>query len=313
MATNLVTGGQFVTAISFLGWRFRRHPDRPAEAAKSSHEVTVSRYFEEYVATGKPGYIYVIRRPFKSLRALVALFRLPCLHVVPSSASVDGAYLRALLSPRSAPLLSPRSMLEHAAGFATAGLSLPPEPGQYSLGASKQTLRRKVRRAQRLGIRWAEVSDPQERHELLNLAEEYERTHPDATYRNPNPDNTDLLGCRLWLAAYSAEGRPLLLSVTPVDGELAALGYFRTIGFGEEQSNARYLMTDVLVEHLVGCGVRFLLDGGSPAIPNGSRHFQRMLGFRIVRVRIARSGRAGPGGTVDAGLAVTRAVAKHRD
>jgi hypothetical protein len=50
-------------------------------------------------------------------------------------------------------------------------------------------------------------------------------------------------------------------------------------------------MTDVLVEHLVDRGVRFLADGGSLAIPNGIRHFQRMLGFHIVRIRVSRSGR----------------------
>jgi hypothetical protein len=193
-------------------------------------------------------------------------------------------------------------MVERLIGFATAALKLPTEPGQYSLGASKQTLRRKVRRARQLGVHWAEVSDPQERQELLKLAEEYERNHPDATYRNPNPDISDLLSYQLWLAAYSAENRPLLLSVTPVDGELATLTYFRTIGAGEEQSNARYLMTEILVEHLVGCGVRYLFDGGGLAIPNGSRHFQRMLGFRIVRIYITRSGRESLGSVVRDGL-----------
>jgi hypothetical protein len=301
MATNLVSGGQWVTAIAFLGWRFHRKPDRPEETV--GHELTVAQYFEEYVAADKPGYLYVIRHPFKSLRALAALFRLPCLQVALSSAGDDGTYLRTLLTPQSVPLLSPRSVLEHAAGFATAALCLPPEPGQYSLGASKQTLRRRVRRAQRLGIQWAEVNDPQERLALLKSAEEYERTHPDVTYRNLNPDLRDLLGYQSWLAAYSAEGHPLLLCVAPVDGELAALGYFRTIGIGEEQSDARYLMTEVLVEHLVGCRVRYLLDSGGLAIPNGSRHFQRMLGFRIVRVRIARPGRAGSGRIVDDGWA----------
>ena len=292
--------------------RSRFRSGRSARLTRADYEARVRRYFHDYVDCGKPGYAYIARHPGKSLGALVALFRLPCLYAAPSSAGADGIRIRAMLSERSVPLLSPRSVLEHLVGFATAALSLPAEPGQYSLGASKQTLRRKVRRAKRLGVRWAEVTDPRERRELLRLAEEHERTHPDVTYRNPNPDIADLLRYRLWLAAYSAEGHPLLLAVTPVDGELAALGYFRTIGVGEEQSNARYLMTAVLVEHLASCGVRYLLDGGTLAIPNGTRHFQRMLGFRIVRVRIARSGRAGTGGTVDDSLGVRRAGARHR-
>jgi hypothetical protein len=145
-----------------------------------------------------------------------------------------------------------------------------------------------VRYAQRLGVSWAEVNDTQERFRLLELADRYERTHPNIIYRNPNPDNSHLLPYRLWLAAYSAEGRPLLLSVSAVDGDLALLSHFRTLGCGQEQSNARYLMMQVLVESLVSRGVRYLLDSGSPAMPSGLRHFQRMLGFRIVRIRIAR-------------------------
>jgi hypothetical protein len=281
-------GGVMAFFRSGLGGRF----SRSAKLTETDHQVRVSRYFADYVDCGKPGYFYVVRHPFKSLSALIALFWLPCLQVAPSSAGAEGAAIRALLSPRATALLSPRSVLTRTMGFATAALRLPLEPGQYSLGASKQTLRRKVRRARMLGIRWAEVSDQQERLDLLKFAEERERTHPDPTYRNLDPDIRSLLGYRLWLVAYSAEGRPLLLSVTPVDGELAALGYFRTLGSGKEQGNARYLMTEVLVEHLVARRVRYLLDGGSLALPNGIRHFQWMVGFRIYRIRIARAGRA---------------------
>jgi hypothetical protein len=252
---------------------------------ETRHELAVSRYFHDYVDRGKPGLVYVVRHPGKTLGALIALRRLSCLRVTPSLVSADGIAIRAGLSSRPA--------LARIAGFATAVLRLPDEPGQYSLGASKQTLRRKARIARRLGVHWAEVNDPQDRQDILKLAEEYEQAHPDVTYRNQNPDNSDILGSGLWLAAYSAEGHPLLLSVTPVDGEFSFLHYFRTIGFGEEQSNARYLMTEVLVEHLVSRGVRYLIDGAfTPLLPPGIRHFQRMLGFRIVRIRIGRPGRS---------------------
>jgi hypothetical protein len=286
--------------------RSRSRSDRSAKLTETDYEERVRSYFHDYVDRGKPpGYVYIARYPGKSLRAFMALFRLPCLHIAPSSAAIDGVHIRTLLSQRSAPVLSPRSGLERLAGFATTALSLPGEPGQYSLGAAKQTLRRKMRRAKQLGVRWAEVNDPEERLGLLKLAADYERIHPDETYRNPNPDISDLLDYRLWLAAYSAEGQPLLLAVMPVDGELATLAYFRTIGAGEEQSNARYLMTEILVEHLVGLGVRYLLDGGSLAMPNGRRHFQRMVGFRIVRVRVMRPDPGVSGGTVDDGARTT--------
>ena len=112
---------------------------------------------------------------------------------------------------------------------------------------------------------------------LLKLANEYEQTHPNVTYRNPNPGNGDLLSYRLWLVARAADDRPLLLSVTPVDGELASLRYFRTMGTGEEQSHSRYFMTEVLAERLVSLGVRHLVDGSNLFwLPNGLRRYQRM-------------------------------------
>jgi hypothetical protein len=309
--------GNPISMLASLRSRFRTdrsaNTDQSAKLTTTDYETRVRDYFYDYVDCGKPGYVYVARHPRRSLGAFIALFRLPCLNVAPSPAGFEGAHIRALLSEHSASSLSPRTTLERLTGLATSVLSLPAEPGQYSLGASKQTLRRKVRRARQLGVRWAEVSDPQERQRLLKLAEEYERTHPDATYRNPNPDISDLVRYRLWLAAYSAEGQPLLLSVTPVDGELAVVRYFRTIGAGEEQSNARYLMWEILVEHLVERGVRYLLDGASQAIPNGRRHFQRMLGFHIVRIRVTRPGRAGPGGAAGDGSGATPAGAEHRD
>jgi membrane-associated phospholipid phosphatase len=264
-----------------------------AKLARTSQEARVWDFFRDYVDHGKPGYRYILRHLGKSLGALTALFRLPCLQVAPLSTGTEGTAIQALLSPRVTARLSPRSVLTCITGFATAVLVLPHERGQYSLGASKQTLRRRMRRAQKFGVHWAEVSDLQERQRLIKLAEEYEQAHPDATYRNAEPDIGWLLRHQHWLVAYSAHGNPLLLSVTPIDGELALLGYFRTMGSGKEQSDARYLMTAVLVEYLVDRRVRYLVDGGGLAIPNGIRHFQRMLGFRIVRIRVARPGYAG--------------------
>lgn len=260
---------------------FLRSFDRSAELSKIDHEATVSRYFHHYVDCGKPGYRYIFRHPGKSFTMLVAVSRLPCLYVDSSPAGVEGAAIQAALMRNYT--------LTRFTGFLTAVLKLPCEVGQYSLGASKKTLRRKVRKAKQLGVRWAEVNDPDERRKLLAIADEQERTHPNEAHRNPNPDNSGLLKYKLWLVAYSAGERPLLLSVTPIDGDFAFLSYFRTLGNGDEYSNARYMMTEVLVEHLVASGVKYLIEGGSPAIPNGLRHYQRMLGFRIARVRISRS------------------------
>jgi hypothetical protein len=258
----------------------RRPSDRSAEVSETGHEATVSRYFEDYVTSGRPApIIYIFRNPVPSLRAFLALRRLPCVHACSLSAGIEGAAIQAALAQRS--------ILARVTGLVMSVLTLPREPEQYSLGASKQTLRRMARRAQRLGVSWVEVTDPHERRELLKLADDYERRHPKEAYRRPDPPNGDLLEYGLWLAAYSAAGHPVLLSVTPVDGEFALLRYFRTIGAGPEQTNARYLMTDVLARHLIIREVRYLIDTEFPArLTNGLRHFQRMLGFRLVRIRV---------------------------
>ncbi|MGY1732441.1 hypothetical protein ACI798_13060 [Geodermatophilus sp. SYSU D01045] len=156
-------------------------------------------------------------------------------------------------------------------------------------GRAKQTLRRRLRAAQRRGITCRPVDDPAERRALVLLADETERSHPDPRYRIDVPENEDLLQHDLWLAAYSPQGHPLLLSVTPVDGEWALLRYFRTLGHGPEHSDSRYLMCVVLVEALARRGVRYLVDTWHPGgIPEGLRQFQRSVGYRLMRVRSRR-------------------------
>lgn len=294
-----------VPMILVLGSRFRRRSRRSAQQRKANPEVKFSQYFQAYIDSGKSARAYMMRRPGKSLQALIALCRLPCVRIAPS-AGMEGAAIRALLLGQSA--------LWRVTGLAAGVISLPPQPDQYSLGGSKRTLRKKVSRAKRLGIYWAEVNDPQEQWSLLQLNDECERIHPNPTYRNPNPSNSDLLSYRLWLVARAADGRPLLLSVTLVDGELAVLRHFRILGTGEEQSYARYFMTKVLVEHLVHLGVRYLVDGSNVFwLSNGLRHFQRMVGFRIVRIRVARPGRGSTGRVLRDNLDVIGAEAEDYD
>lgn len=272
-----------MTRFTILPLRSGRSPQQGSKDT----ETTLSLYFRNFSKSGcESKFVYTIKHPVESLRAAIAIFRLPSLSVKPST-TADGVIIREVLSPRS--------LMIRITGFTAGVLKLPNVPGQYMLGATKQTLRRKVRVARKLGVSWAEVVNPQERRELLKLAIQYEQEHPNVTYRNLNPGNYELefLNYDLWLAAYSAEGRPLLVSVTPVDGDFALLRYFRTIGSGEEQSTARYLMTEVLVDRLVAHGVRYLVDGTfASKLPDGLRKFQQMIGFQTARIYIARSRRA---------------------
>ena len=247
-------------------------------------EAELSDFFAAYVDAGRPGVRHYLRHPRATARAVQALLAQPRL----TARLGAGREAEAVATGLTHKTGIGRTVLHTASSV----LELPKEAGAYASGAGRQTLRRKSRAAERAGVRWAEVTDPAERLELVRLSSARERIHPQAQYRWVDAENSHLLDHRLWLAAYGTDDEPLMLSVTPVEGEWALLRYFRTLTDSDAASNARYLMTGVLVEQLVGRGVRYLTDGTSPiGLPNGLRHFQRMLGWRIYPVRVVRTGR----------------------
>lgn len=260
-----------------------RPPADIPELSAEEREELLSDYFTGYVDAGSQRWRYALLHPRRSVKALRHLLRLPQL-VAELSDSAGGRAIWDGLA-RDRPLV-PTPV------HATASiLVLPETPEEYSSGRSKQTLRRKCRAAEKRGVSWSAVDPGAERERLAELSNERDRTHPRDEYRNLDGDNRLLMVHPLWLAAYGADGRPLLVSITPTDGRWAMLQYFRTLEDSQDASDARYLMTRVLAEHLIARGVRYLADNSSPmGIGNGLRHFQRMLGFRIFRVKRRRRG-----------------------
>ena len=247
--------------------------------AGREHEAELSAYLQSFVARNGSTFHHVLRRPAETFRAGRDLLALPVLTVTVGR-SAEGAAIRHEFSR----FTTRRWLL----GL-SAVLEIPQDPEQYRAGSSKQTLRRKARAAQAKGVTWRPINDVDERRHLLELANLHELMNEREQYRQEQPENDDLLDHRLWLLASSADGVPLLLSVTPYDGEWASLRYFRTLSSEPAASDARYWMTDVLVEHLSALGVRHLIDAAVPHwLPNGLRHFQRMVGFRLVRLRFPR-------------------------
>jgi hypothetical protein len=247
-------------------------PPRPADV--------LGRYIEDYLDEGKAGPRYVLRHLRETRDAFSALRRLPVLPMALSGSSEAEMIRRSLIRKGG---IGGLPLVRETVDV----LVVPADAAEYQVGADKQTLRRKVRYAQKAGVTWSEVNDLDERRELLRLADEQERIHPIEEYRGV-PDNSDLPDYRLWLVARAADGRPLMLSVTPYDGEWALLRHFRTLGTGREYSDTRYLMTQVLVEQLSSRGVRYLANHAVPFdLPKGLRHFQKMVGWEIVRVRLS--------------------------
>lgn len=242
-------------------------------------ERGLAEFWTEYRESSWRGARYLVRHPVALWRAVQAIRALPVVDADPSSTPGGGAVLDVV--GRRGPLGTPARILGNAV------LRVPEDPDEHLVGSSAQTLRRKIRLAERAGTTWHRVAGPAEKHRLLELANDAERRHADPRYVVPDPDNDDLLEHDLWLVAEDAEGTPILLSVTPVDGRLATLRYFRTLGSGPAFSDARYLVTHALVRELSALGVRWLLDTEPPgAQTNGVREFQRMVGFRYVRIRL---------------------------
>ncbi|MBE7200301.1 MAG: hypothetical protein INR70_21190 [Parafilimonas terrae] len=169
-------------------------------------------------------------------------------------------------------------------------LEIAARPQDYSLGSSKQTLRRKVKAAEKLGIYCRPVHDKGEQIALVATLDRAIAVKSNPLYRERDSDHSYLVGSGLWTVAFAPDGEPLVIAVTPRDGEWALLQAFVSLGETQLRSDARYLLTKVVVERLAVEGVRHLVDTRSPSqLPNGLRHFQRMLGFRIKRIRMRQS------------------------
>ncbi len=262
-------------------------PGRQGKAAKwtlPDPERQFRDYLSEYAGSDSSKLDFLRRHPLKSVNAAIAVRRLQLLRCSPSANGVEGEVMRSAMRWMSTPFAT------------TAVLMLPECPDDFGTGASNQTLRRKVRLAERLGVKWTLVDDPAERRALLSASLDFERTHPIERYRIVDAEHPELLDVRLWSAAYADDGRPVLLSVTAVDGEWALNYYYRSIGTGDEQSHARYLALYELGRHLAGTGVRYLFDTTMVTrTTEGLRHFQKMAGFRVVRLRQRSGATARPG------------------
>jgi hypothetical protein len=270
--------------------RDRRGPDtagvgKPSVvSAAAQADRTLAEFWTSYVGAQGGGIRYVVRNPLQSLRALRDIRNLHVVRALPPSGQPGGRAVREVLELRG-PFGVP------ARWWGSAVLAVPADPSEHVEGPHAQTLRRKMRAAERRGFTCRPVQRA-ERIDLLARANLVEQTHHDEQYRVHCPHNDDLLAHDLWMVAEDHAGEPLLLTVIPVDGELATLRYFRTLGVGESHTLGRYLATHALVVELSRRGVRWLLDTAPPgAQTNGVRHFQRMVGFRYMRVRVGSGAR----------------------
>ena len=258
-------------------WRYRavrRPPACPPRSRPTERSQTSGLHTSRLGAAGSG----TSRNPRRSFRVLRGIRNLPVVRAARPSDQSGGRAVRQILDLRG-PYGVP------ARWWGSAALAVPADASEHVEGPRAQTLRRKIRAAERHSISCRPVPRA-ERTGLLARANAVEQTHHDEQYRVLTPCNDDLVEHDLWMVAEDGAGVAAPLAVIPVDGELATLRYFRTLGVGEPYSLSRYLATHALVVELSKRGVRWLLDTEPPgAQKNGVRHFQRMVGFRYVRLR----------------------------
>lgn len=173
----------------------------------------------------------------------------------------------------------------------TSALELPADAATFTEGPSKQTLRRMSRKAEKLGVTWRVLETFDERREILERGDDYERTEAREAYRHAVVDNSDTFTYDTWMASYSATGEPLMISVTGISGDVATLRYFRTMHNSNEATWGRYLMTTQVVNAAVERGCKVLIDPTSPmALTKGLRHFAKMVGFELRRMQVTTRG-----------------------
>lgn len=252
----------------------------------ADHEAWISRFWEQANASGQKIPFFLARHPRLAAQAIRHALRLSRLDTFLSDGPEGRLIARCLR----------RICIAKVFRLADTGaciLDIPDQPGAFSLGSSKQTLRRKIRSAQKAGTSCRFVTDEAEQACLAGQLDAAFKVKSDLRYREQDSDHSHAIGVGLWTVADGADGKPLVVAVTPRDGEWAMLQIFVSLGETPEHSDARYLLTEAVVERLVGEGVRHLVDTRSPAeLPNGLRHFQKMLGFHIARIRLrpAKSG-----------------------
>jgi hypothetical protein len=199
------------------------------------------------------------------------LRRLPVLHVEVSD-STAGHDIASALTQRLGMLRATT-----AAGV----LELPERPEAYLVGRSRQAVRTGMNHARREGLSVLKVTDEDERRvRALELAGRVS-TDFGAPLKSWAAGPRD----ESWFVV-DPDGNTLAVAITMVDPPVARLSAMISAE-GRAQSPARYLLSARVFMDLIGCGVSHVILEGSLFLPPGLLHFQTLLGFRPMNIRLS--------------------------
>jgi hypothetical protein len=149
-------------------------------------------------------------------------------------------------------------------------LPLPAEFAEYMRGRHRQAVRTNVGHAKRAGLT------------VMSFALDAWMPGADDSrlpYIAPGP-------VERWIAL-DAEGQIVADSIVSIDERVALLH-----GLVSTASNARWLLHTTIVERLCGCCDMLLTNSDDAYLMGaGTQHFQRLLGYRVSRLRVTRSAR----------------------
>lgn len=245
---------------------------------KSDADRALARFWRGYADAGPGSGRYILRNPREAAQALLAIQKLTVVFPPPLSESPGGRMLAdAFHQPGPAGL--------PARWWSFSALAIPDDLPESLKTPEAKRLRYNRRLAESRNI-ITRQPHAGERGRLVEMADHRDRHHPNPQYREADPCNQDLLEYDLWILTEDHAGAPLHLAVAATDGMFAALRYFRTLGDGHSHTLSRYAAHWAVVEALAERGVRWLVDNQPPgAQTNGVRHFQRIVGYRHVRIR----------------------------
>ena len=161
-------------------------------------------------------------------------------------------------------------------------LRLPDTRAEYLRGRPKQALRTNITRATALGISCAVVTCPAEIGRVVAHVADRRGQDPAAMVR----ETVGPALARRVSVAYDADGRPVAISETVVDGDWAGLATLVTVPTEGDGQVLRYLLHAHTVGDLIDSGVRMLTVSGSMLLSSaGTRYFQRRTGYEPVWLR----------------------------
>ena len=243
-------------------------------------EQELAAYWKDYVDGGRRGARHVLSHWRRSWAALRAVRRLPRLQATPSD-SPGGRAVRAVLAARASYGIPGRLL-------GTAVLEVPPDPETYLRGRRAQTLRRKIRSAERRGLAGPPgrgrgrapgpgrrpPTKPRSTTSTRPTGSRSRTTTTCSTTTSGSPWTTPTAGRCSWRSRLATASSRRCATSAP---------WARATRTAMPATSPAARWSTELSRH----GVRYLVDTATPPEQtNGLRHFQRMVGFRYARVRL---------------------------